>query len=348
MGIIKECLQDEPVIASAPCRLDMGGTLDLSTFYLFLQNHLPCTFNAALDMRTHVSLKAHNNENILISSKGFEPIEMPLESAPFNHPVGLLLAVASHFQAKGVHIQITSTSPPRSSLGGSSAATVALIWAFYKSLSKAGRSMPSQNEVALLAHAIEQSVAGVVCGMQDFLSAAFGGMNTWRWIGASSGSFFSQQRYTLDQGKEFSKRILVAYCGRPHVSKDINSTWIQGFVGGRDRNVWKDITRLSNAFVVSLDNGDYEQAQQAMNDETRLRVKLTPQVLDDVGNRLFTAAVDQDCGVRFTGAGGGGCVWALGANEKQIESLVPEWLSILSQEEHAGLLDTGIDAEGVL
>ena len=348
MGIIKECLQDEPMISSAPCRLDMGGTLDLSTFYLFLQNHLPCTFNAALDMRTHVSLEAHNNDNILVSSKGFEPAEMPLTSAPFNHPVGLILAVANHFQAEGVHIHITSTSPPRSSLGGSSAATVALIWAFSKLLSRAGHAMPSQKEVALLAHAIEQSIAGVVCGMQDFLSAAFGGMNTWRWTGEPSGPSFSRQRFSLDQIKEFSKRILVAYCGRPHVSKDINRTWIQGFVGGRDRNAWEDISRLSNAFVTAIDNGDYAQALQAMNAETRLRVNLTPQVLDTVGKKLFTAAVDHDCGARFTGAGGGGCIWALGETEKQIESLAPEWLSILNQEEHAGLLDTGIDAEGVL
>ena len=85
MSIIQECLQNEPVTSSAPCRLDMGGTLDLSTFYLFLQDHLPCTFNAALDMRTYVSLEAHSNDNILVSSKGFEPAEMPLTAAPFNH-----------------------------------------------------------------------------------------------------------------------------------------------------------------------------------------------------------------------------------------------------------------------
>ena len=208
--------------------------------------------------------------------------------------------------------------------------------------------MPSQKEVALLAHAIEQSVAGVVCGMQDFLSAAFGGMNTWRWTVAPIGPSFARRYFSLDQIKEFSKRILVAYCGRPHVSKDINRTWIQGFVGGRDRNTWEDISRLSNVFVKAIDNGDYMQAQQAMNAETRLRVNLTPQVLDTVGNKLFTAAVGHDCGARFTGAGGGGCIWALGETEKQIESLVPEWLSILNQKEHAGLLDTGIDAEGVL
>ena len=85
-----------------------------------------------------------------------------------------------------------------------------------------------------------------------------------------------------------------------------------------------------------------------MNAETRLRVNLTPQVLDAVGNNLFTTAVDHGCGARFAGAGGGGCMWALGANEKQIESLIPEWQSILHQEEHGGLLHTDIDAEGVL
>ena len=45
----------------------------------------------------------------------------------FEHPMGLMFAIAAYFRAGGIHIQIESASPPRSALGGSSAAAVALV-----------------------------------------------------------------------------------------------------------------------------------------------------------------------------------------------------------------------------
>ena len=46
--------------------------------------------------------------------------------------------------------------------------------------------------------------------------------------------------------------------------------------------------------------------------ETQLRLEMTPQVLDKTGKKLFEIARGHHCGARFTGAGGGGCLWALG------------------------------------
>ncbi|MBW1889644.1 MAG: galactokinase, partial [Deltaproteobacteria bacterium] len=51
-GVIREILKSAPITASAPCRIDMGGTLDLSTFYVPLRFLRPCTFNMALALRT--------------------------------------------------------------------------------------------------------------------------------------------------------------------------------------------------------------------------------------------------------------------------------------------------------
>lgn len=123
-SVLKKILEKGPVTASAPCRIDMGGSLDLSTFYLPLRHYAPCTVNMALNMRTRVRISPHPHGNVKISSKGFKGAEYPLLQAPMRHPLGLLFAVAAYFGQSGIHITVESASPPRSGLGGSSAAAL--------------------------------------------------------------------------------------------------------------------------------------------------------------------------------------------------------------------------------
>jgi D-glycero-alpha-D-manno-heptose-7-phosphate kinase len=348
MASIHSILEKNDIEASAPCRIDMGGTLDLSTFYLPLHHLGPCTFNAALNMRTQVRLSAFREGNIRISAAGFDDFVSPTSSASFHHSLGLMAAVAAYFNADGVHIHIDSASPPRSALGGSSVAAVALIWAFAKARALYGHAMPDRIETALLAHAIEQSVAGVPCGLQDQLAAVFGGVNAWYWENLPGKKNFRHE-VLFNQGAahDFSRQILVAYCGEPHVSKDINGNWVREFVAGKNRNLWRQIIHYSRTFIEGLAEGRIDLAQTAMNQETDLRCQMTPEVLDAVGQHLIAVARDQGCGARFTGAGGGGCVWALGTL-KQIEDLRATWQSVVDQHKTAKILETGIDMDGVL
>lgn len=348
MPTIHSILTSEPIEASAPCRIDMGGTLDLSTFFLPLNSLKPCTFNAALDLRTKVRISPFDPGRTKISSRGFESLVVDSDKAPFNPPLGLILAVAAYFQAEGVHIEIESASPPRSALGGSSVAAVALIWAFYKALAKTGVELPSFEQVAVLAHAIEQSVAGVPCGMQDQLAAVFGGVNAWHWNADSAGPMFKRETLIpVDRCPSFDRRLIVAYCGIPHVSKDINGTWVRQFISGETRSVWLRILECSQKFIACVAAGDYSQAQHMMNVETDLRCQLTPEVLDDLGMALVMAAREHTCAARFTGAGGGGCLWALGEPE-QIIHLKKVWGRILAGRESAEILDTHVDPQGLI
>ena len=84
-----------------------------------------------------------------------------------------------------------------------------------------------------------------------------------------------------------------------------------------------------------------------MNREVALRREMTPDVLDPVGVRLSESALQTGCGARFTGAGGGGCIWALGEIEN-VDRLRPLWEEILSARKQAGLLDVKIDTAGVV
>ncbi|MDP2647555.1 MAG: galactokinase [Desulfobacterales bacterium] len=342
-------LENHSVSVSAPCRIDMGGTLDISTFYLPLREFSPCTFNIAVDLRTVVRLYPYEDGVIKVSSRGFQTAEFPLHTAPFRHPVGLMFAVASYFNAHGVHVHIESASPPKGALGGSSAAAVALVAAFSRVLTLKENLRPlTRAQVALLAHAIEAGVAGVPCGLQDQLAAAYGGIHAWHWPADIRGTPFRKK--SLLPAKKFKKIedcLLLAYCGVPHESKDINGRWVEQFLSGKFRDIWVRIIACTQAFIEAVGSMNVREAVRALNTELALRRKMTADVLDPMGVALVDLALENNCGSRFAGAGGGGCIWALGEKE-DIQRLRPGWEKALLKRKAAGLLELKVARQGVL
>jgi D-glycero-alpha-D-manno-heptose-7-phosphate kinase len=83
-----------------------------------------------------------------------------------------------------------------------------------------------------------------------------------------------------------------------------------------------------------------------MRRETALRRRLTPEVLDEAGRELAAAAARCGCGARFTGAGGGGCVWAIGKADA-VARLAPRWREILDRRPGAHLLRAGVAGAGL-
>ena len=346
--VIKK-LKSAPIEASAPCRIDMGGTLDISTFNFPLRHLAPCTVNIALGLRTRIRLFPYASGQIKISSRGFKDAQFPAGTAPFDHPLGLMFATAAYFDAHGIHIDIDSQSPPRSALGGSSVAAVALIAAFLKLVEPDKSAFRLDRRlIALTAFQIEQSVAGVPCGIQDQLAAAYGGVNIWHWQADAKQTVFKRQcAVRKGSHQEFERHLLLAYCGKPHVSKDINGQWVRQFLSGRYRDLWAEIIMCTSKFAAALVERDYKQAVILMNRETAIRRTLTPEVLDNIGGKLVDIARQHDCGARFTGAGGGGCLWAVGEIE-DIDRLRPLWEKILSARDAACLLDVKIDPKGLI
>jgi len=344
---IADIVAENAVQASAPCRVDMGGTLDIGTFYYPLQHASPCTFNMALDMRTRVALEPYRTGWIKVSSRGFDSAAYPLEEAPFDHPLGLMFAVASHFNAPGVHIKIDSASPPRSALGGSSVAAVALVGALARARAMAGGEDLNRDQIVRRAQRIEEAVAGVPCGMQDQLGAAHGGAHTWHWEIAAGGLVVRREPvFRVMTPEIFKAHFLVAYCGIPHASKDINGTWVRQFIAGRERQRWIQVAECVRRFSAALNKDRWTEAAIAMNDETALRRAMTPEVLDTTGEELVAVARARACGGRFTGAGGGGCLWAVGAADP-MQQLRSDWRTILARHRGAALLDAAPDLEGL-
>lgn len=340
---MNKILEKRPIVTSAPCRVDMGGTLDIRIFYYNIP-FLTGTFNIALGLRTKVTLMPYKNSFIKITCSGIDTIEYKVEDRRFDHSLGFISAIASYFLLDGVHIVIESSSPPQSGLGGSSSAGVALI----KACTKLKDYPLSKTKIAKLAWIIEENSAMVPCGMQDHLAAVYGGVNVWYWHKTSFSDTYTKNKIIGKRRyKKLEDRLLVAYCGKPHVSKDINSRWIEGFISGETREIWEEIALCADYFVNSIAKFDLSEAISCMRYETYLRLKMTPDVLDEVGKELVDEASYNRCGARFTGAGQGGCVWAIGEPDK-IDQLRPIWESIIDNKEDACILDAHIDSKGVI
>jgi D-glycero-alpha-D-manno-heptose-7-phosphate kinase len=303
----------------------------------------------AIDLRTKVRLLPYDNKKIKVTSKGFKGAEYFLDKAPFDHPLGLIFAVASYFRAEGIHIDIDSSSPPRSALGGSSVAAVALVGAFSKVKEKKGETPLSGKNIAFLAQTIEASVAGVPCGFQDQLAAVYGGANVWYWPGGNYQAPLFKKKTIIPKRylPKFEQNLLLAYCGVPHESKDVNRKWVKQFLSGKHHGLWAEIIVCTQKFADALTKKDIPAACEQMNKETAIRRKMTPEVLDDIGKALVKSAMKNSCGARFTGAGGGGCIWALGGTE-DIDKLKGTWEGILATRKDARLLGTKIDTQGLL
>lgn len=345
---IRKTIETGQIFASAPCRIDLGGTLDIGTFYYPLSYLNPCTFNIAIGLRTKVSILPNKKGRIKISSRGFEDAEYKINELPFTHPMGLMFAIASYFQIDGIHIHVDSSSPPRSALGGSSSAAIALIGAYNRIFQHVNIDRIPLKRIPLLAHAIEEGVAGVPCGLQDQLAAVYGGINAWFWKGRGAPKLYVRQSVASPSSyAQFEKSLLLAYCGIPHESKNINSQWVKEFLAGNFRNHWVEIVKCTNLFVSAFSSSETSESVRLMNRETMIRLEMTPDVLDETGKKLFDSAVDHKCGARFTGAGGGGCIWALG-EPAHILNLKNKWEFILAGIPDAGLLDINIDSKGLL
>ena len=333
------------VEASAPCRVDLGGTLDLASLYLPLQHVDPATFNIALDMRTKVKISPWEKGGVKIASRGFTPCEAPSKALPFSHPMGLMFGVVSFFGADGVLVEIDSASPPRSALGGSSVAAVALVAAFLNAFEGVNNGLELQTRSACIAQAVESAVAGVVCGIQDQMAAAHAGISLWRWRAEMEP--LRVEVLSEPNATDLSDHLAVAYCGIPHDSLDINGRWVRGFLSGEQREPWYDIAEITHEFAAAFKCKAWDKAALLMNRETDIRCNLTPDVLDPVGQQLVAAAREEGCGARFTGAGGGGCLWALGEDEPMVRTR-HQWQEILAKTDEGRLLSSQIAWKGVV
>jgi D-glycero-alpha-D-manno-heptose-7-phosphate kinase len=344
-----ELLERRTFSASAPCRIDCGNTLDIRPLALLLQSIKPVTVNIALELRTKVELLPFENGYTKISSPGFPSREFRLADAPLDSSVGLVAAILYHFHVDGVHVQVKSESPPRSGLGGSGVLAVCVIAALTEALADLGHPRLSRIQQVCLAQNIEEGLGTSRSGLQDQAAAMFGGVNQWVWDYRRLHQPFERiQLIRARQYGQLAKHILVAYTGTTHGPSGLTQEWLDDFTSGRiRRSEWRQIREATVCFANALRAGEWGVAANYLREECQTRVQLWTSVLDAAGRQLVQAATNLDCGARFCGGGGGGCIWAIG-EEQRIVDLRREWGMMLADTSGGRLLDAKVASRGVV
>jgi len=345
---IRTLLDHKQVEASAPCRIDTGGTWDIKAMALPLEGIEPTTVNIALNLRTSVVLSSYKDGWVKITSEGFPRGEaFHKNRLPFDSAFGLFFAAISYFGFNGVEAHISSQSPVKSALGGSSTAMVALIKALAKVSVRLGGTKLSKREILHLAYHLEDGVSEGNCGLQDQAAAVYGGVHQWKWrYGHRTASF--EKIFLLDRTgqRELSKRLLVAYSGKSHVSSRTNRNWIKDFLSGRTRAGWSKANEIVHHLAHAVKEQNWKQAADLLQEEMALRKKLTPETLIPVTAKLVRQAERVGCGARFAGAGAGGSLWALGETE-DIKRLRKIWANTVAPIRGARILECTVDPAGV-
>jgi len=348
MSRVDHILEQGAIEASAPCRIDCGGTWDIKALALPLEKMVPSTINMALTLRTFVTLSPHRPGVVKISSRGFHKEKTyPASALPFSSPFGLFLGAISHFGFHGLKVDIGSQSPVRSALGGSSTALVALIQALSKLAQRLGDPPLSKRDILHLAYHLEDGISGGNCGIQDQAAAVYGGVNQWVWRYSRPATPFKRTPLLNKAGQSaFSERILVAYSGKTHTSAVTNLNWINDFLAGETRDGWVKANQIVQRFAKAIKGQDWGHAARLLQEEMAVRRRITPEALDENTRKLVGAAESTGCGARFTGAGAGGSVWALGKRER-IDALREIWKEMLTQMKGGKLLACQVDPYGV-
>jgi len=345
---LRALLARRPIMGSAPCRVDSGGTWDIKALALPFEHIKPVTVNLALNMRTSVTLLPFEPGWVKVSSDSFDAQEAYLfGEIPFDSQFGLIFSVLSFFQLRGLEVRIRAVSPVKAGLGGSSAAAVAVIKACSIAKRLLNEKGIAKGDILHLAYHLEDAVNMGMCGLQDQGASVYGGVNKWTWGYSRKGRPYERESLLNEEGqRELSKRMLVAHSGGTHVSARINRSWIQEFLEGKTRSRWIEVNGIVNRLARHLKEREWEGGAKALRDEVAIRKEITPQAFTPIIGRLIQEAEGTGCGARFAGAGGGGAVWALGEIDA-IHRLRQRWAHLLEGTREGRIMECAIDPVGV-
>jgi D-glycero-alpha-D-manno-heptose-7-phosphate kinase len=207
-----------------------------------------------------------------------------------------------------VEVSVRSGVPAGCGTGTSAAVAVALLGG----LTAMRREHRSRRDVAYAAHRIEADILGVQSGIQDQLSAAFGGISY-----LEIETYPEATVYPLPTWEELGARLTLVFLGRAHDSSAVHRQVIEE-VGRRGSGAF---SRLRDAAVAARDAvraRDLSAFGQAMIANTEAQESLHPGLVGGDARRVIElAAAHGAVGWKVNGAGGdGGSVTILSATRE--------------------------------
>jgi D-glycero-alpha-D-manno-heptose-7-phosphate kinase len=210
-------------------------------------------------------------------------------------------------------IRVSSGVPPGCGTGTSAAVAVALIGAL--AAVRTERLTPRQ--VGYTAHRLEVDGLGWQSGIQDQLSAAFGGINY-----LEIDSYPEATVYPLPEWDQLSSSLTLVYLGRPHHSSGVHADVIAD-LGPHRVEALSRLRAAAQAAREAVQARDLDGFGQAMRANTAAQASLHPGLVGKDAQRVIKLArARRSVGWKVNGAGGeGGSVSILSAGPEEKQAL---------------------------
>jgi D-glycero-alpha-D-manno-heptose-7-phosphate kinase len=314
---MRAAMQSAPAVrASAPARVDLaGGTLDIWPVSVLVDGAMTVNVAIARRARAEVSDSTGSAHRLRAEDLDVEtslPLgdgggaadvgPLPLHEAILRH-----VLAASRPRPVAISVRTRSEVPAGSGLGGSSALAVALLSALW---AHAGRRA-SAEEIASVARDLEARVIQAPTGTQDHLAAIHGGLSS-----IAYGPGRVEREPIPLAAAEIERRGVLCYLGASRASARANWDMLRRFLDGdpATRRGLSAIAGVAREVRQRLLAGDIESCGPLLAAEWRERRGLSPEVSTPATETALEAARGAGAtGGKICGAGGGGCLFVLGA-----------------------------------
>ena len=197
-----------------------------------------------------------------------------------------------------IEIAVKSAVPAGCGAGTSAAVAVAILGG----LSAARSDARTRREIAYLAHRLEVEVLGAESGIQDQLSAAFGGINY-----IEIDPYPEATVQSMGEWGELGARLSLVFLGRAHDSSGVHREVIDRLTNGSSSTALGALRSAAVAArdaVVARDLHAFGRAMIANTDGQRA---LHPRLVGADADRVFDCASRESAlGWKVNGAGGDG------------------------------------------
>ncbi|MFH2020851.1 MAG: GHMP kinase [archaeon] len=305
----------------APVRISFGGGgTDVSPY---CEDHGGCVINAAINKYAFASLELRKDEKIVLESFDFnEKKEFhSLDELKYDGDLDLLKSAVLHYRKTGINLSLRSDVPPRSGLGSSASAFVAVIGLF-NHLKK--EHAMTDYEVAELAYTLERKELKNHGGRQDQYATVFGGINFMEFKGDDFVRI-NPLKVKKDVTFELEKNLVLINLGIRKNSGDIIADQTKRYVEKKDDvvsalNRSKELAIEMNKCLIKGDlNGFGSLMHEAWFEKKKYSNMITNEKIEKMYEEARKAGA---IGGKITGAGGGGhMIFYCRPNTEQIVSL---------------------------
>jgi D-glycero-alpha-D-manno-heptose-7-phosphate kinase len=292
------------VNAVAPIRIcDNGGWTD--TWFAHHGKVCNIAVSPCAEVQVHVHpLRALPARVVLDAENygdryGFDPGDPPGRHPLVEAAVGYVALPPD----ASVEVNIFSSAPAGCSTGTSASVTVALIGA----LDRLTPGRLGRHAVADAAHRVETERLGAQAGVQDQLSAAYGGINFIE-VPAYPQATVTRLAVPDTVWWELERRLALVFLGRAHVSSDVHDRVIAGLVHEGEASPHLDALRhAAEVARDAIEAGDFPALGRAMARNTEAQAGLDASLVSTDAQRAIDVAREHGAlGCKVNGAGGEG------------------------------------------